>query len=63
VMDTRRARDELGWEPKRSAVETILDLLAGLREEAGADTPPLAPGKTRRPSRAGSGSPRSSRDH
>jgi nucleoside-diphosphate-sugar epimerase len=43
VMDTRRARDELGWEPRRSSTEAILELLAGLRAEAGIQTPPLAP--------------------
>jgi UDP-glucose 4-epimerase len=43
VMDTRRAREELGWTPKRGAGEALLELLAGLRDRAGADTPPLAP--------------------
>jgi UDP-glucose 4-epimerase len=44
VMDTARARTELGWEPERSSVEALLDLLAGMREGAGLDTPPLKPG-------------------
>jgi UDP-glucose 4-epimerase len=44
VMDTTRARRELGWEPKRSSTEALLDLLAGIREGAGLDTPPLEPG-------------------
>jgi UDP-glucose 4-epimerase len=43
VMDTTRARTELGWEPQRSADETLLDLLEGLRTGAGLDTPPLSP--------------------
>jgi UDP-glucose 4-epimerase len=43
IMDTRRARDELGWQPGRSSIDAILDLLAGLRVEAGAETPPLEP--------------------
>ncbi len=43
VMDTGRARRELGWTPKRSADETLLDLLEGLRIGAGLDTPPLSP--------------------
>ena len=43
VMDTSRARRELGWEPQRSADEALLDLLEGLRTGAGLDTPPLSP--------------------
>jgi UDP-glucose 4-epimerase len=43
VMDTSRARRELGWEPQRSADEALLDLLEGLRIGAGLDTPPLSP--------------------
>ncbi len=43
ILDTTRARDELGWRPRHSAAEALLDLLKGLREGAGADTPPLSP--------------------
>jgi UDP-glucose 4-epimerase len=43
IMDTSRARQELGWTPQRSAEETFLELLAGLREGAGLDTSPLSP--------------------
>jgi nucleoside-diphosphate-sugar epimerase len=43
LLDTTRARDELGWEPRRRADEALLELLAGLREGAGAPTPPLDP--------------------
>ena len=43
VMDTSRARRELGWTPERSADEALLDLLEGLRTGAGLDTPPLSP--------------------
>ena len=43
IMDTTRARTELGWEPQRSADEALLDLLEGLRTGAGLDTPPLSP--------------------
>src|ERR671911_437266 len=43
VMDTSRARRELGWEPEHSADEALLDLLEGLRSGAGLDTPPLSP--------------------
>ena len=42
IMDTSRARQELGWTPQRSAEETFLELLAGLREGAGLDTSPLS---------------------
>lgn len=43
IMDTTRAREVLGWTPQRSADETLLDLLEGLRTGAGLDTPPLSP--------------------
>jgi UDP-glucose 4-epimerase len=44
LMDTTRARRELGWTPAASAVEALEDLLAGMREGAGLDTPPLEAG-------------------
>jgi UDP-glucose 4-epimerase len=44
VMDTTRARTELGWRPRHSSTEALLDLLEGIREGAGLDTPPLEPG-------------------
>ncbi|HEX8053074.1 MAG TPA: NAD-dependent epimerase/dehydratase family protein [Thermoleophilaceae bacterium] len=43
IMDTTRARDVLGWEAKHSSGEALMDLLNGLRDGSGADTPPLAP--------------------
>jgi nucleoside-diphosphate-sugar epimerase len=43
LLDAGRAAAELGWRPRRSAVEALQELLAGLRERAGADTPPLDP--------------------
>ena len=43
ILDTTRARDELGWTPERTAGDALLDLLGGLRDSAGLDTPPLAP--------------------
>jgi UDP-glucose 4-epimerase len=43
LMDAARARAELGWQPRRSATHALEELLAGLREGAGADTPPLDP--------------------
>jgi nucleoside-diphosphate-sugar epimerase len=42
IMDTTRARRELGWEPRFDAGETLLEILAGLREGADLDTPPLS---------------------
>jgi UDP-glucose 4-epimerase len=44
LMDMSRAYGELGWQPRHSAVEALNDLMAGLREGAGLDTPPLEPG-------------------
>lgn len=42
IMDTTRARRELGWEPRRSSKEALTELLEGLRLGVGAPTPPLA---------------------
>jgi UDP-glucose 4-epimerase len=41
VMDTARARTELGWVPEYSANDAVAELLEGLRHGAGVDTPPL----------------------
>ena len=43
VMDTTRARTELGWTPQRSAGDALLELLEGLSEGDGGATPPLLP--------------------
>lgn len=43
LMDISRAREELGWQPTSSAGDALLELLAGMRDGAGADTPPLRP--------------------
>jgi nucleoside-diphosphate-sugar epimerase len=43
LMDTSRARAELGWQPKHSAAEALLELLDGMRHDAGSGTPPLEP--------------------
>jgi nucleoside-diphosphate-sugar epimerase len=43
VMDTRRAREQLGWTPRHDAPSALRELLAGMREPAGLDTPPLRP--------------------
>ena len=42
VMDTTRAREQLGWTPRHDAAHALLEVLAGMREPAGLDTPPLA---------------------
>jgi UDP-glucose 4-epimerase len=42
IMDTSRARTELGWRPRRTSVEALLELVAGMRGHADYPTPPLA---------------------
>jgi nucleoside-diphosphate-sugar epimerase len=44
IMDALRAREQLGWTPRYSAGEALLELLDGIREGRGLDTPPLEPG-------------------
>ena len=44
VMDTTRARRELGWTPTRGADEALLELIEGIRDGADFPTPPLARG-------------------
>ncbi len=41
VMDTSRARSELGWQPSRSSLDALRELLDGMREGAGMETPTL----------------------
>jgi nucleoside-diphosphate-sugar epimerase len=43
LMDTTRARRELGWEPKRSAGEALREVLSGMAASTGGETPPLDP--------------------
>jgi UDP-glucose 4-epimerase len=43
ILDTTRAREELGWSPRRSSREALLELMEGLREGEGMATPPLDP--------------------
>jgi nucleoside-diphosphate-sugar epimerase len=42
VMDTARARRELGWEPTTTSLDALAELLNGIRDAAGGRTPPLA---------------------
>jgi nucleoside-diphosphate-sugar epimerase len=44
LMDVSRARELLGWSPRHSATDALRDLLAGMREGSGLDTPPLEAG-------------------
>ncbi|MGW4277031.1 SDR family oxidoreductase [Streptomyces seoulensis] len=41
LMDCTRAHTELGWRPRRTAVEVIQEFLEGLQRGAGADTAPM----------------------
>src|SRR3954452_16054325 len=43
LMDTTRAREQLGWTPRWTSVDAFLDLFGGLRDRAGYATPPLDP--------------------
>ncbi|MFN2506654.1 MAG: hypothetical protein ABR540_20990 [Acidimicrobiales bacterium] len=50
LLDTTRARTELGWAPVHSATEALCEFLEGIADGAGGDTPPLAPLAVVRPS-------------
>jgi UDP-glucose 4-epimerase len=41
MMDTTRAREELGWEPTMTSLDALGDLLQGMRRAEGGPTPPL----------------------
>jgi nucleoside-diphosphate-sugar epimerase len=43
IMDITRAREHLGWKPLFSSEATLRELLEGLRDGAGMQTPPLDP--------------------
>jgi nucleoside-diphosphate-sugar epimerase len=43
VLNTRRAREELGWVPAHTSLDALSEFLQGLREGAGMETPPLDP--------------------
>jgi len=45
LMDTTRAREELGWEPRHSSLAAIQDVLTGIAEAEGEPTPPLEPAR------------------
>lgn len=48
LLDTTRARTELGWEPRVDAVAAVEALRSGVEAGAGWATPPLAPDSVRR---------------
>ena len=41
VMDTTRATSELGWHPRMDALAAVSEVIEGMRQSAGGDTPPL----------------------
>ena len=43
TMDVGRARDELGWAPRRDSLDALAELLNGVRHGHGFPTPPLDP--------------------
>jgi UDP-glucose 4-epimerase len=43
ILDTTRARTELDWIPRHSAIDAIREVLDGFYEGAGMQTPPLDP--------------------
>jgi UDP-glucose 4-epimerase len=43
LLDSTRAGEGLGWQPRRNAGQALLELLEGLHDRAGAPTPPLDP--------------------
>lgn len=43
MMSSERARAELGWEPQHGSMETLEELVSGIREGHGTRTPPLTP--------------------
>ena len=52
LLDTTRARTELGWSPVHSATDALAEFVEGVAAGAGDDTPPLAP-RRRQPNRSG----------
>jgi hypothetical protein len=43
LLDATRAREELGWTPRHTSGEALLELIEGMHDSAGEPTPPLAP--------------------
>ena len=47
LLDSSRARNELGWSPRFTGLRALEDVLRGMRDRAGARTPPLEPSESR----------------
>jgi UDP-glucose 4-epimerase len=47
LLDASRARRELGWAPRYDAEHALRDIVEGIAEGAGIETPPLDPDKSR----------------
>ena len=47
VLDTARARTELGWRPVHTAAQAVQEILAGMREGLGTGSAPLQPAASR----------------
>jgi UDP-glucose 4-epimerase len=45
TMDVGRAARELGWQASHLADDVLDELIGGFADRAGADTPPLRPGR------------------
>jgi nucleoside-diphosphate-sugar epimerase len=42
IMDTSKARDELGWDPAHDSLDALREFIEGLHHDTGLDTPPLS---------------------
>ena len=42
LLDSTRARTELGWEPRRTGTDSLAELLRAMRQGTDYPTPPLA---------------------
>lgn len=43
ILDSTRAREELGWKPRYTSTAALEDLLSGIRDGVGLETPALSP--------------------
>lgn len=50
LVDSRRARQELGWSPAHAATTALAEFMEGVADGAGGETPPLLPLDQARPS-------------